>query len=325
MNGKIRRLLPLGLIVALLAAGVVLGLKVPGLFRRKIVFSVQVRASLEKVLNINELHTVEYVYNSYAVAYEKPELLELYDRLQPAASSLQAWSRGIQSGQYSYTSVMTWLSAYHAFFGKYTTRASVSAGFTDEDLPLLNALGYADKDALLRDFDTEESYAEYVLLGNLADDISVWSNDGENLSQLSEFVSLSRSGVAKDIAGEKYAVAYEGTVTAGIDKPVTFTVDEALKKIIVHIPAVKILDINVNIPADKENKSVITRSKKYVNSLDWFNEASMLCKTDLTKKIAADAAFLQVARENARNAVRALVSPFERTTGFSFEFEEERQ
>lgn len=116
----------------------------------------------------------------------------------------------------------------------------------------------------------------------------------------------------------KYAVAYEGIITAGINQPVTFDIDRENKLITVTIPPAQIIDLYVNIPADMENKSVICTQRKYINSDSWHKEAFSACHADLQEKITTDMEFLTLATENARDAITALLRPFKTQCGYDF-------
>lgn len=230
-------------------------------------------SSLSKVLEINELHTLEYRYNSYAVVYATRYNMEIYD---------------------TYKDIMQSLSQ------EYTAEKKASAisfeSFRQEKLDLLAS---TDENSSLIDFLT----------------LCVTQEDYDNLK---DFLSLSRKHAVKLISTQKYAVAYEGIITAGINKPISFSIDKENHLVTVEVPRAEIIDINVNIPADTENKSVIYTEKRYVNTDKWNKEALSACRADLQQKITTDMEFLNIATENARDAIIALLRPFENQSGYEF-------
>jgi len=119
---------------------------------------------------------------------------------------------------------------------------------------------------------------------------------------------------------EKYAVAYKGTVTLGINEGLKISQNN--EKVEIHIPKVKLLNINVDIPNDDKG-SVIARNKKYTSKTDWLNEAQKLAKADLTDKVLSDSSLWEVSKENTRNAVEALLKPIEKAADCTFVFVEE--
>lgn len=105
---------------------------------------------------------------------------------------------------------------------------------------------------------------------------------------------------------EKYHVAYEGKVTAGIDiTKINISVDEQNKKILIVVPEAKIQSIDVNMGTmefifDKEKYETETVSQEaYKASLD-----------DLEKKANSEKDLLSMAKENAVDAITALITPW---------------
>lgn len=104
----------------------------------------------------------------------------------------------------------------------------------------------------------------------------------------------------------KYHVAYEGTVTAGIDfKEISINVNEEEKLVVITIPKVEIHDISVNMG-----------TMEYIFVKDRFEtetvsqEAYKLCQDDLKKRIEEEEMLYKVARENAILSVEALFKPW---------------
>ncbi len=110
----------------------------------------------------------------------------------------------------------------------------------------------------------------------------------------------------EDGTTEKYYVAYDATVKAGIDfDDIDITIDEDTKTITLKIPKCKIMDETVDFGSmdfifpDSANESeTITQ------------EAYELCQQDLKKRMKQENYFITFARENAIAAVEALIEPW---------------
>lgn len=103
-----------------------------------------------------------------------------------------------------------------------------------------------------------------------------------------------------------YYVAYDGQVKAGIDfEKIEISVDEAAKKITVILPEVRIQGCRV----DVGTLDFIFMKKEY-NIASVSADAYKLCQADLEKKAAAEPKLLELARENAIQAVEALIEPW---------------
>lgn len=131
-----------------------------------------------------------------------------------------------------------------------------------------------------------------------------------NVSDLSTFEAV-YNGIAKvmnDEDAEKvdYYVSYDAKVKAGIDfEKVDITVDNEQKIITVKLPEIKITEINVDIESmdyifenDKANTSTVSQ------------EAYKKCIEDVTNESNSENAIYELAQQNARNIVEALISPF---------------
>lgn len=104
----------------------------------------------------------------------------------------------------------------------------------------------------------------------------------------------------------KYYVAYEGTVTAGIDfDSIEITVDDDAKKITIIVPDVTIQDTVVN----AGTLEYIFEKEKY-NDENVFKEAYAKCQEDLDARAASEDKLLTMAKENADQVIEALVSPW---------------
>ena len=103
-----------------------------------------------------------------------------------------------------------------------------------------------------------------------------------------------------------YYVAYEAKVKAGIDfEQVEVSVDNKEKIITVTLPEVQINDVNVDIASldfifesDKADTDTVSQ------------EAYKACVEDVTNESSNEDAIYELAGQNARNVIEALISPF---------------
>ena len=131
-----------------------------------------------------------------------------------------------------------------------------------------------------------------------------------NVSDLSTFEAI-YNGVAA-VANEEnpenidYYVSYEAKVKAGIDFAlVEVEVNEAEKIITVTLPEVKITDVDVDIAS----LDYIFMNNK-ANTQTVSAQAYKKCIKDVTKESNSTDEIYESARQNARNIVEALISPF---------------
>ena len=131
-----------------------------------------------------------------------------------------------------------------------------------------------------------------------------------NVSDLSTFEAI-YNGVAA-VANEEnpenidYYVSYEAKVKAGIDFAlVEVEVNEAEKIITVTLPEVKITDVDVDIAS----LDYIFMNNK-ANTQTVSEQAYKKCIKDVTKESNSTDEIYESARQNARNIVEALISPF---------------
>ncbi len=104
----------------------------------------------------------------------------------------------------------------------------------------------------------------------------------------------------------KYHVAYEGTVTAGIDiTKVDVSVDEQNKKIKIVIPEAKIQAVDV----DMAKMDFIFEKSKYETETV-SQEAYKACLEDLEKRANSEDDLLSMAKENAVDSITALITPW---------------
>ena len=131
-----------------------------------------------------------------------------------------------------------------------------------------------------------------------------------NVSDLSTFEAI-YNGVAA-VANEEnpenidYYVSYEAKVKAGIDfELVEVEVNETDKVITVTLPEVKITDVDVDIAS----LGYIFMNNK-ANTQTVSEQAYKKCIKDVTKESNSTDEIYESARQNARNIVEALISPF---------------
>ncbi|MBQ3687281.1 MAG: DUF4230 domain-containing protein [Treponema sp.] len=314
-----------------------------GIFNRgKPKLSVEVSSSLERVLNINELHTVEYIYKSYVVAYERPyydmdvynqlnEVADFYTNLksQLVGGSLEKtasrflkntqWISGFTGGSLQYEDLKRWAHAFVDLCSGYENLRVFLDGSREDDMSNLQVLGYGSKQEFVQDFgiESDDSLRWWDLsFRGIVD----WCETQSDFMELAKFLALKRA--AAESASHKkelYAAAYDGTVIAGINKEITFDVDEDRQTIVVHIPPVGIIESDADV-THVIDRTIFSSATKNNN---WMTEAIGLCREDLKKKIQDDKEFLDVARENARSAVEALIKPFEKLSGYKFEIVED--
>ena len=131
-----------------------------------------------------------------------------------------------------------------------------------------------------------------------------------NVSDLSTFEAI-YNGVAAVENEEKpenidYYVSYEAKVKAGIDFAlVEVEVNEVEKIITVTLPEVKITDVDVDIAS----LDYIFMNNK-ANTQTVSEQAYKKCIKDVTKESNSTDEIYESARQNARNIVEALISPF---------------
>lgn len=104
----------------------------------------------------------------------------------------------------------------------------------------------------------------------------------------------------------KYYVAYDGTVTAGIDfSKIDIDIDEETKTINLTLPESEILNTTVDFGS---MDYIFEKGKDESETVS--QEAYELCRADLAERAAKEENLLKLARENAVTAVEALVEPW---------------
>ncbi len=122
---------------------------------------------------------------------------------------------------------------------------------------------------------------------------------------------------AEDNTKIMYHVAYEGTVTAGIDfHEITFDVNKDEKKVTITLPQVEIHAINVNMGT---MDYIFTNDKYETETIS--SEAYKLCKNDLKNRIEKEELLYKTAKENAVSSVEALFKPWIETIDKEYKVE----
>lgn len=130
------------------------------------------------------------------------------------------------------------------------------------------------------------------------------------VSDLSTFEAI-YNGIAKvanpdDAQKIDYYVSYDATVKAGIDfEQVEISVDDTAKIISVKLPEVKITDITVDI----ESMDYIFIDD-HANTETVSEEAYKRCIDDVTNESNHENAIYELAEQNAKNIIEALIRPF---------------
>lgn len=136
----------------------------------------------------------------------------------------------------------------------------------------------------------------------------------EKIKEINELstVRYTYNAIAKVYDGEgekkslKYYVAYEGTVTAGIDfNKIDFIEDEKNKTFTIVVPEPVIQTTDV----DMSKLDFIFESSKYETE-NVTQEAYKASLADLEQRAAEDEAMMKMARENAVSTVEALFEPW---------------
>lgn len=157
-----------------------------------------------------------------------------------------------------------------------------------------------------------ETFVEDDIIGTEGEVTTITESSLEDVFEISELQTADYiyNAITKvyddDGTTLKYYVAYEGTVTAGIDfSNVLIEVNEETKKISITIPDVSIQDTVVN----AGTLEYIFEKNKYDNE-NVYKEAYSICQADLDKKAASEVELLNMARDNAKKVIEALVTPW---------------
>lgn len=131
-----------------------------------------------------------------------------------------------------------------------------------------------------------------------------------NVSELSTFQAVYNgiASVVNEVKQEEidFYVSYKAKVYAGIDfEDIKITMDEAMKKITIAIPDVKISKVNVDI---KSLDYMFENDEADNNTVS--EKAYKACIADATKESKKEKAIYELAEQNAKNIMKALVKPF---------------
>lgn len=130
-----------------------------------------------------------------------------------------------------------------------------------------------------------------------------------NVSELSTFTAV-YNGIAQVMNEEKadkivYYVSYEAKVNAGIDfEKIDITLDNDTKTIYLTIPEVYITEANVDIAS---LDYIFMNNKANTSSVS--NEAFKACEADVKAESEQQKAIFELATQNAKNILTALVRP----------------
>lgn len=103
-----------------------------------------------------------------------------------------------------------------------------------------------------------------------------------------------------------YHVAYEGTVTAGIDfNKIGIDITDDEKKIEITIPEIEIFDTKVDMGT---LEYIFIKDKYETETVS--QEAYKLCKEDLKSRVDKENTLYDTARENAKSSAEALFKPW---------------
>ena len=127
------------------------------------------------------------------------------------------------------------------------------------------------------------------------------------VSDLSTFEAI-YNGIAKvtnpdDAQKIDYYVSYDATVKAGIDFEIS--VDNTAKIISVKLPEIKVTDITVDI-----GSMDYIFINDHANTETVSEEAYKWCINDVTDEITHEDAIYELAEQNAKNIIEALIRPF---------------
>ncbi len=164
-------------------------------------------------------------------------------------------------------------------------------------LGLLGVIGYFTYDKLF----VNKGHQLYTVSESTLTDVIEISNLSTLEFTYNAIVTVTTDDEKQSV---KYYVAYEGIVTAGIDlSDVDVSIDD--KTIQITIPEATIQSVDVN-PGTLE---YIFQKEKY-NTQDVPAEAYKLCKADLERRAKEEEDLLAIAKENAADAISALIEPW---------------
>ncbi|NLJ94440.1 MAG: DUF4230 domain-containing protein [Clostridiaceae bacterium] len=156
---------------------------------------------------------------------------------------------------------------------------------------LRNASLFDSKEGKIRSLDSEASLQEIIEISDMS---------------TIEYIYNSIASVNEPETGNnKYHVAYNGRIKAGIDfSKVKIEIDDQLKLITVLTPPAQIQDVSV----EMESLDFIFSHSRFETE-DVTQEAYKEALEDLNKKAELEKNILKIAEENAHSALEALIHP----------------
>lgn len=145
-------------------------------------------------------------------------------------------------------------------------------------------------------------------------------------SQLQNVVEINKLSTARSVykgIAEKvsedgkvlYHVKYKSDVTAGINmSEISFSIDEDSKTVVTSLPEITINEPEVDVSTLEFFEQGIDADLK---------EALELCKTDAYEKVSQESDIKNLARENLKNTVKALMEPLLSSKGYRIEWGDE--
>ncbi len=288
--------------------------------------SVGIESSLAQVINVNELHTIEYTYNSFAIAYETRFSMEEWDRYHSISYIISADKNQLKKLDFESfeklreekileTSKKKEIFDTVNSFSDLTNQIESNSGDYEIKATIIRECGLESNE----NRSANDIFIDKKIKNQLIYDFYTLCTDIYDFEDLERFISLKRKAAITSMKKEQYAVAYKGLVRIGINNDeIEIKKDDDSEKIIIIIPKAIILEPVVTIPPDEENKSIIEINGKKSNIPNWERAAYKICKADLEKKLKRDTEFIKLGTENAIETVRLLVKPFE-TANFKIE------
>ena len=269
-------------------------------------------STLEKILNIEELHSYEYSYSSWATVYETKYDMETYKKyhnisliLTNDKKAIEKQGPDLEGNFQKYKENLNNRNILYQDLRKQGINFEDYAKKEYQDVDLWNIAQHSAGSKKAKDI---EKYYYYTILPARLSILSICDNYND-LCDLEQFLRLSEKKAPVSINTIKYIVAYEGKVRAGIDEKIKIEKSED-GKILIYVPPIKILSVTVDIPPDERNKSVIELTKNTARGNNFFKEATQHCEKDLNEKIKQEAQFLTLAEENLFETIKALIVPF---------------
>ena len=294
----------------------------------------EMKISLEKVLDINEIHSYEYTYESFVVVKNSKFDIETYkkykDYLNPLTKMLEQINNNISKEDYYsdykekiisiYTNYKAMLVGNNFFkvFQQLQTQEPYLISFEKisddcrKELLIFKNLQTSvpsseEQKVLDADFPNLKRYVFDYYLQTINEIFTICDNFEEFL-ELNNLLKMEETDAEK-YNKDSYAVSYRGIVRAGIDEPFE-VVKDSEEKIIVYVPEIKILSCNADIPTDRVGQNTIEYIKGSTQRIEWYKEAKKNCELDLYTKVSNDSNFFELAEQNLYTTIDLLVKPF---------------